>query len=252
MYSKGILKYLDNEPCTVLSMPKEHGDSTNSQLTNINTSVQSYLQNWYTETLDYICRCQKILQENVKYLLYCALVEAKLQINGCDEKVKNDIQRYMEVCNLTAALHPGKIKSSAGSTDMLVDLGETETKSTKSVITLDIEKDKVKFTPDNCTKFCEEWGKLLEKADQGSCGQLRQILENGKIKYIQSINVLKRLLMQAESDYYALYRSYVFLQNSGNCDILLHYIKQESIPEIQNVFKSLQEFIQETDSAATP
>ncbi|KAJ8318184.1 hypothetical protein KUTeg_003275 [Tegillarca granosa] len=93
VYSKGILKYLDNEPCTVLSMPKEHGDSTNSQLTNINTSVQSYLQNWYTETLDYICRCQKILQENVKYLLYCALVEAKLHINGCDEKVKNDIQR---------------------------------------------------------------------------------------------------------------------------------------------------------------
>lgn len=214
--------------------------------------MQSYLQNWYTETLDYICRCQKILQENVKYLLFCALVEAKLQINGCDEKVKNDIQRYMEVCNLTAALHPGKVKSSAGSIDMLVDLGETETKSTKSVITLDIEKDKVKFTPDNCTKFCEEWGKLLEKADQGSCGQLRQILENGKIKYIQSINVLKRLLMQAESDYYALYRSYVFLQNSGNCDILLHYIKQESIPEIQNVFKSLQEFIQETDSASTP
>ncbi|KAK3090951.1 hypothetical protein FSP39_016017 [Pinctada imbricata] len=168
---------------------------------------ERYLSHWPYETMEYLCRCLSLVQQDVKYLLYCALVDGKLAIEGGTEQNKRDITRFTKTCNLSDILrqmdHEGKdAGSTASSVDMLLDLTDD---TSRKVISLKISDSDVKFSCEGCTKFCEDWGKLLHTANIRDPGQIRQIIEAGKVKYIQSINTLKRLLMQAENDYYALY-----------------------------------------------
>ncbi|XP_060071451.1 protein Njmu-R1-like isoform X2 [Ylistrum balloti] len=232
IYSKGVVKYLDQ------------------QLTNIDTSVQAYLANWCEVTMDYTCRCMKILKQSSKYILYGALVDAKFQFEGMTEQQKEDLQRFLNACNLSEILKQTDQEkreaspASTGSLDLLVDLGEYHA-TPQQTLTLVLAEDVVNCSPEVCTAFCKDWGKVLNKTDPNRASQIRHVLEAFKIKYIQSINTLKRLLIQAEADYYALYKSYVFIKNSGNSEILLNYGHLDSIPEVQDVVKSLKEFITE-------
>ncbi|XP_033749715.1 protein Njmu-R1-like isoform X2 [Pecten maximus] len=232
VYSKGVLKYLDQ------------------QLTNIDTSVRAYLGNWCEVTMDYTCRCMKILKHSAKYILYGALVDAKFEFEGMTEQQKNDLKRFLSACNLSEILKQtdkekrGASPASTGSLDLLVDLGEYNA-APQQTLTLTLSQDEMTCSPQDCTAFCEDWGKVLNKTDSHRASQIRHVLEAFKIKYIQSINTLKRLLIQAEADYYALYKSYVFIRNSGNSEILLNYSHLDSIHEVQDVVKSLKEFISE-------
>uniref|UniRef100_A0A8C4T1I3 Uncharacterized protein n=1 Tax=Erpetoichthys calabaricus TaxID=27687 RepID=A0A8C4T1I3_ERPCA len=97
-------------------------------------------------------------------------------------------------------------------------------------------------------RFCEEWSQaFLNSAEGGNAFLLRQILENFKLKAIQDLNNLKRLVRQAETSHYALYRCYTFLQNCGNGDVLLQNVKVEyaEMPEAGSIVQVLEEFSQE-------
>ncbi|XP_069124037.1 protein Njmu-R1-like isoform X2 [Argopecten irradians] len=251
VYCKGVLKYLDDQVCCDPSM--QGGPTTQDskvQLTNINTSVRAYLENWCEVTMDYTCRCMKLLGPSVKYILYGALVDATFEFKGMTEQHQHDLKRFLHACNLSEILKQtdkekrGVSPASTGSLDLLVDLGEC-TSAPQQTLTLTLSQDEVTCSPEVCTTFCEDWSKIFNKTDYHRASQIRHVLEAFKIKYIQSINTLKRLLIQAEADYYALYKSYVFIKNSGNSEILLNYSHLDSVHEIQDVVKSLKEFITE-------
>ncbi|KAG8534536.1 hypothetical protein GDO81_019202, partial [Engystomops pustulosus] len=81
-------------------------------------------------------------------------------------------------------------------------------------------------------RFCEAWMQVfLSACDAGNPFLFRQKLENFKLKVIQDMNILKRLIRQAESSHYSLFRCYNFLKNCGNGDLLLRIVKVE-LPEV--------------------
>ncbi|XP_021350018.1 protein Njmu-R1-like isoform X1 [Mizuhopecten yessoensis] len=253
VYCNGVVQYLDQQVCCDPSMQEEQDTQDKSkvtELTNIDTSVRTYLENWCEVTMDYTCRCMKILKQSAKYILYGALVDARFQFEGMTDQQKDDLQRFLKACNLSEILKQTDQEkreaspASTGSLDLLVDLGEYNA-APQQTITLTLAQNMVNCSPEDCTIFCEDWGKVLNKTDLNRASQIRHVLEAFKIKYIQSINTLKRLLIQAEADYYALYKSYVFIKNSGNAEVLLNYGHLDSIPEVQDVVKSLKEFIKE-------
>ncbi|KAG8534537.1 hypothetical protein GDO81_019202, partial [Engystomops pustulosus] len=84
-------------------------------------------------------------------------------------------------------------------------------------------------------RFCEAWMQVfLSACDAGNPFLFRQKLENFKLKVIQDMNILKRLIRQAESSHYSLFRCYNFLKNCGNGDLLLRIVKVE-LPEARSV-----------------
>eukprot|EP01135_Chromosphaera_perkinsii_P008955 Nk52_evm1s1542 gene=Nk52_evmTU1s1542 len=78
--------------------------------------------------------------------------------------------------------------------------------------------------------FCEEWARAFTIVPKSSQAPviLRKVVENYKLKGVQEINSLKRLLQNAENDYYALYKTNHYLRECGNGDILLNHLIHEA------------------------
>lgn len=224
MYALGLFKFLeqDNE-----------------------TQAKVYLEKWAYETTEFLCRSLKLLGQDVKYLMYAALRDAQLVFEGVDNIVQQDLLQFVKSCSLGDMLRQTESPLS-GSLDMLTDLTPQSPDSKKRTIQVKTDSGQLKFLPEYCTKFCEDWSQSVNSLSSGHPGLIKQVIEAGKLKYTQSINTLKRLMMQAENDYYALYRAYMFLKNSGNCEILLNCAHLELQSETYNVFRCLEEFVSET------
>ncbi|XP_022317558.1 protein Njmu-R1-like [Crassostrea virginica] len=212
---------------------------------NNETQIRAYLQKWSHETTEFLCRCVKLLGLDIKYLMYAALMDAHLVFEGVENKDQQDLQQFVKSCSLGDMLRQGESPMS-GSLDMLADLTTPSSDDKRRTIQIKVDGSQLKFQPEYCTKFCEDWSQSVNNLSRDNPGLIKQVIEAGKLKYTQSINTLKRLMMQADSDYYALYRAYLFLKNSGNCEILLNCAHLELIPETYNVFKCLEEFVNET------
>ncbi|KAL5019060.1 hypothetical protein ScPMuIL_004782 [Solemya velum] len=250
-YSLGILKYLDTEPSDE-SMCKDK----DTQLSQIDTTVKEYLESWFDISMAYTIRCLASLNMAIKWLIYIGLTDAKLVIQGGSEQLQNDIKKFLKACSMAEILQqlhpiqsqPQQCSPTVNGLDLIMDMAvEDEDKTDSDVVTLHINQNSVIFEPNNCTGFCEEWAASLIKKGNHSATACRQLIEVYKLKFIHSMNSLKRLLKQAENNYYALYRSFVFLKNSGNCDLLLHYAKVECRHEIGGVLQALEEFIKENN-----
>ncbi|KAK3612235.1 hypothetical protein CHS0354_039516 [Potamilus streckersoni] len=210
------------------------------------------IQQWYTVSVEYVSRCISLLKNNVKFLIHAALLDAKLSCRGCTNEQENDIIRLFQSCNLSGILTQVKpVKqqhdngSLSGSIDMLVDVGAGDNQSDmQNIVMVNITDNGVNFVPAGCTRFCEEWSKTLNKPEfQQNSVKLKQVIEAIKLKFIQTVNILKRLLREAENDFYALYRAYIFLRDSGNSNILLHYANLETSPNVASVVSVIDEFI---------
>ncbi|XP_070580167.1 protein Njmu-R1-like [Ptychodera flava] len=224
--------------------------------------IQEYLSSWYSSAVEYICRSVQKLQNGIPYLIHAAMMDYKVDIQGADDTCKKDIQKFCNCCSLAGVLHQRQISSesdsntaTSGTSTTLVDIDSGDTSKTqkptegRTTFTLKIEGDAVNFDNTECNDFCLDWAKALSTSHVDRPVYLRQVVENFKLRAIQDMNTLKRLIRQAESDHYALYRSYLFLKNCGNGAILLQTAKMEdhtaTAHDAQHVLKSLEEFIEE-------
>lgn len=116
-----------------------------------------------------------------------------------------------------------------------------------------LQTDGVEYSLSNkvTTRFCREWAKTMLSDTEDNPVFLRQVIENYKLRVNHDLNTLKRLLRQAETDHYALYRSYVFLLKCGNGPILLRNTTLEAhalcSEDTLNIIKVLEEYIEEND-----
>ncbi|KAK3728597.1 hypothetical protein QZH41_011674 [Actinostola sp. cb2023] len=95
-------------------------------------------------------------------------------------------------------------------------------------ITLTIDDDGCSLNTKETTQFCKDWVNTMLSGDTSDPIFLREVIENYKLRVNHDLNTLKRLFREAETDHYALYRSYQFLLKCGNGPILLHNTKQEA------------------------
>eukprot|EP00053_Salpingoeca_punica_P008574 m.76752 g.76752 ORF g.76752 m.76752 type:complete len:448 (-) comp14658_c0_seq1:90-1433(-) len=96
--------------------------------------------------------------------------------------------------------------------------------------------------------FCVEWAEqLLENA--ASPAAMKQNIHNHQLQVIQEINMMKRLVALAESNHYALYNAYTFLQQCLSIpSLLLSSVStaaqlDESSAQSREVLKALVDFV---------
>ncbi|KAM4664573.1 protein Njmu-R1 [Discoglossus pictus] len=208
------------------------------QMINLDTSIRPHLSSWFEDSVLPIYRVVHLFQEKLSYLLHAALTYTTVEVRNSDDRTKNDINRFLSSASLQGLVQEHTM------TSLCIAMTEERSRS----ITVDCSDPQPCIINGVSNKFCDGWMQtFLNSYDGGNPFLFRQKLENFKLKAIQDMNNLKRLLRQAEMSHYALYKCYLFLNNCGNGDILLQIVKVEhaEMPEASSVVKVLEEFIHE-------
>ncbi|GFQ90366.1 protein Njmu-R1, partial [Trichonephila clavata] len=200
--------------------------------------VQLKLKSWYFHCVEYIQRCVENYNDGLLILLLCSLW-GSVEIVSQDEQAKWDTERFVETC----CVMPELIESSKESVVSDATLSFT--------INVTDGKIEVNQTLDN-SPYCLKWLDKLKSCPSHDYIGLHNILEGFRLKTVQDLNTLKRLLQKAQTDHYSLYRAYQFLQASGYEDILLYHVKKEASmageQEVLEIISCLQEFLKNKHS----
>ncbi|XP_053308767.1 protein Njmu-R1 [Spea bombifrons] len=207
------------------------------QAAHLDTRVSPHLAGWFAESVLPISRVVTLFQEKLAYLLHAALSSTPVEVKNSDVETENDIFRFLS----SASLH-GLVQDH-GATSLCV----TTTEELHKPVTVDCGGSQPRLIHAASNAFCEDWVQVFMNSAGGNPFLFRQKLENFKLKVIQDMNNLKRLLRQADTSHYALFRCYTFLKNCGNGDILLDVVRAEQAenPESSGVVSVLEEFIRD-------
>ncbi|XP_063238917.1 protein Njmu-R1-like [Bacillus rossius redtenbacheri] len=191
----------------------------------ISSAVASDLTDWYSQCVQYVCRVLKSLGTNVAFLLQLAQQNGSLRVGaGVGPELAADARRFLSACAAAECL---SLPAGSGPAAATLEVGG-------AVAGLE------------CNAHCREWGRLLtEHGHTAEAWRIRRAMEAFKLKTIKDMNMLKRLLKQAEMDHYSLYRAYSFLWQSGNSDVLLEHAKAEGSSS-REVIAALEEHIGHT------
>jgi len=75
--------------------------------------------------------------------------------------------------------------------------------------------------------FCTSWANQLRNGASADPFRLRTLLEDLKLKVIQELNFIRKVIDQAKLSNYQLYKSYVVLRANSNCDVLLNLLMKD-------------------------
>ncbi|KAM5124830.1 protein Njmu-R1, partial [Mantella aurantiaca] len=165
-----------------------------------------------------------------------ALSYTSVEVIISDERTKNDIYRFLSSASLQGLVQDGTM------TSLCVAMTERQ----HHTITVELREGQPEVLNAVSNRFCDDWMEFFISSRDNPF-LYRQTLENFKLKVIQDMNNVKRLVRQAQSSHHALFRCYNFLQRCGNGDMLLQMVKVEDaeMPEVSSVVMVLEEFIQE-------
>ncbi|KAM9296906.1 protein Njmu-R1 [Gastrophryne carolinensis] len=234
----GSEKGLDLYPLELDQYVAELRMKLEPQMGNLDSVIRPLLQAWYEVSVVPIHRVVTLFQEKLAHLLHAALSYTTVEVSNCDQRTKDDISRFLSSASLQGLVQEGTM------TSLCIAMTERH----HHTLTVDFRGGQPELLNAVSNRFCEDWMRVfINSYDGGNPFLFRQKLENFKLKAIQDMNNLKRLIRQAESSHYALFRCYNFLKNCGNGDILLQIVKVEhaEMPEASSVVKVLEEFIHE-------
>ncbi|XP_075436044.1 protein Njmu-R1 [Ascaphus truei] len=212
------------------------------QMSNLDSCIKPYLSSWFEDSVLPIHRVVNLFQEKLASLLYAALSYTPVDVRNSDDRTRNDINGFLSAASMQGLVQEGTM------TSLCIAMTEEQQKS----IIVDCSEAQPQLINSVSNKFCEDWMQVfINSYDGGNPFLFRQKLENFKLKAIQDMNNLKRLIRQAETSHYALFKCYMFLKNCGNGDILLKIVKVEhaEMPEASGVLQVLEEFIREEAAA---
>jgi len=91
--------------------------------------------------------------------------------------------------------------------------------------------------------FCEELAEELRGSPKDPL-KLRNLLEQQKLKIVQELNQLRRLIDLARTNNYSLYKAYRLLKLDHNADVLLTLLTQDinttSDPSVSEVLQVIE------------
>ncbi|PRD27506.1 UNVERIFIED_CONTAM: Protein Njmu-R1 [Trichonephila clavipes] len=200
--------------------------------------MQLKLKSWYFHCVEYIQRCVENYNDDLLILLLCSLW-GSVEIVSQDEQAKWDTERFVETCCVMPKLIESSKESFVSDATLSFTINVTD------------RKIEVNQTLDN-SPYCLKWLDKLKSCPSHDYIGLHNILEGFRLKTVQDLNTLKRLLQKAQTDHYSLYRAYQFLQASGYEDILLYHVKKEASmaeeQEVLEIISCLQEFLKNKHS----
>lgn len=165
------------------------------------SKLEERLKMWHTEHVAYVVRVVQLCQAQLPILLHVA-ADAPVAVTGEDEGLVRDVTQFLDACSLAnlMQLHPADTDTEGGngSTSAAAINGTAP----RTEIRIHVSKDGCEISSKESSKFCQNWAQVL--LAQGTTSPdpffLRQAIENYKLKIIQDVNALKRLLRQAESN----------------------------------------------------
>lgn len=181
-------------------------------------ALRESMENWYHICVAYIGRCVEALGENLAVLLHFALNDSNIDIEISSGDGKSDFRRFVDVCKLDVLN-----SESMASSDETATVLDTE----RPNLTVEEKDGKVSLSRSESSDFCRRWARALLRDDTNNPLVLRRIIEGLKIKTIQDMNLVKRLVRLAENDHYALYNAYKFLKECGYSETLLRRAVRE-------------------------
>lgn len=227
-YSKGLLPCIDKY----------------NELQDVQESFK-HLEGWYDENVKYVCRCTNLLKEDLASVVQLGLLGGKLQVDSDDVRMQKDWKMFVDSCNTA------NVSDSLSNTSKQPEHSTKCTEIIPTEIVLKTDGTQCSLSNKVTTRFCREWAKTMISGEVNNPVFLRQVIENYKLRVNHDMNTLRRLLRQAETDHYALYRSYVFLLKCGSAPILLRNTTSEAhalnSEDTLNIIKALEEFIEENN-----
>lgn len=220
-----------------------HSSLQTPELLNLESEVRPYLSRWYEESVMHIHRVVQLVQNNISFLLHAALSHTLVEVNNSDERTKTDVSRFIKAASLQGLSQQDTTTAS---------LCKAISEDVQSDLIIDCSTSPPTLSNAVSNRFCDDWSQaFLNAAERCNPFLLRQILENFKLKAIQDMNSLKRLVRQAEMSHYALFRSCRFLQGCGNGDVLLQNARAEhsDMPEACSIITVLEEFLRDQSQA---
>ncbi|XP_057311746.1 protein Njmu-R1-like [Hydractinia symbiolongicarpus] len=190
------------------------------------------LESWYETNICFVERCLTYFSDDLSTLICAGFCGDSVTVDeNISAEATTDIQRFLKCCSLSQ-LFLEKSSSKTPSSSSLQDLATLDS-SHAMKIRQDQEGNYI-IDGKRSTTFCEECIKAMQALTSGHPIKMRQLLENYKLKSIQDMNTFKRLINQSETDYYTLYKTYVFLITCGNGVVLLRNAK------LQNSFQTIR------------
>jgi len=206
-------------------------------------------ESWHSTVLSFVKDCLSHFDYDLSTLLCAGFCGDTVIINNSVPRdMKKKIERFLECCSLSALFRDGSSENKINSSTSLTDLVSLEN---PTKISIDVNNEGVyTVTPSKRSTFCDDCVKQLKVNHSMDYIQIRQMIENFKLKNIQDMNTFRRLLTQAEVDFYACYKTYLFLLTSGNGVVLMHNSRLQSnldepkTKRLQQVLDTLEQFIQ--------
>ena len=208
------------------------GELLDENLSNLADSVTSYLEKWNDQSIQYIVRGVDILEDKLNPVLHGILVGARIELEGFDEDRMKDLRKLIEACKIQLV---GKTGDSA--TGRMTLHGGDGVKITSDL--------------DEPPFFCQHWASqifsIVNSTAVEAAVPIRNVIEDFKLKLIQDVNGLRRLVQQAKDDYYALFKALTFLKHTGYPLVLLNLLKHQSLfnggDGTELVLEILEEFL---------
>lgn len=185
--------------------------------------LKDYLKSWYTYSIEYINRCMDLLKDKLAVFLHGALLGKGIVI---DEGTKSpstfveDITKFIAACSLNSLNIPSAYEKREDSLVVSLD----------SQYTLHVNSKET-------NAFCREWAKQLRSGNNPL--QIRNLIDQQKLKVVQEFNQLHRLIEAAKLNNYAMYKAYRVLKHSNNSDVLLSLLLQDPSND-ENAFEVLR------------
>lgn len=187
-----------------------------------------FVESWYERTICFVERCLEYFSCQLSILICVGFCGDSVIISqSAPDDSRKDIERFLQCCNLSPLFMETscEVVSSISSSSMqdMVTLSNAET------VNINYEDEGIFFLQTKkSTTFCKECVDVMQNMKAPTAIKKRQLLENYKLKTIQHINSFKRMLKDAEADYYMLYKTFLFLLTSGNGLVLLHNAKLQN------------------------
>lgn len=83
------------------------------------------------------------------------------------------------------------------------------------------------FSSRETNLFCDEWAKKLVEMDPLDPFKLRTVVEDLKLKVIQELNFIRKIVDQGKMNNYAMYKAYLVLVSNTNCGVLLNLLLKD-------------------------
>jgi len=196
--------------------------------------LRDNLESWYTYTIEHITRCVDTVKDKLPVVLHSALIGKPIIIaKGSERKTfVEDITKFIRAASLNQLSDQSNV--------IIGD--DREFYPNGIIISLDSSFN-FQISSKETNVFCREWAKEIRKSAKTlDPFKLRNLMEHYKLKVIQELNQLKRLVEHAKISNYALYKAYSMLKKNSASDVLLTLILQDksdsSIIEVVQVIES--------------